>query len=271
MKNFFMNLRLVLCSAALSLTTANAHAVISIGNLTVQSFRNETLQAYAEIRTGAGEAITQQCLSLGKPDTEAENKLPYLTDATVSLDTRDGKQTVSVTTAQPMSDNGFNLLLNVQCPGQLQVSRDFTVLLGTRSGNVLTVPAQPETAPPEAIPLTGTQPKGGGVYWSMRSGDTLAGIAQKIYPKEPIYQKKMVWAIVQYNPQVFPNGKPDEPPTGTVIIIPDLRSVPAVKVPGEAGSGKTRKSSARKAKPSEAKSEAAENPAQTQQPGEKTQ
>ncbi len=255
MKNFFMNLRLVLCSAALSLTAANAHAVISIGNLTVQSFRDETLQAYAEIRTGAGEAITQQCLSLGKPDTEAENKLPYLTDAAVSLDTRDGKQTVSVTTAQPISDNGFNLLLKVQCPGQLQVSRDFTVLLGTRSGNVLAV--QPEPAAPEATPLTGTQPKSGGVYWSMRPGDTLAGIAQKIYPKEPFYQKKMVWAIVQYNPQVFPNGQPEEPPTGTVIIIPDLRSVPAVKVPGEAGSGKTRKSS-RKAKPPEAKNEPAD-------------
>ncbi len=97
MKNFFMNLHLVLCSVALSLTAANAHAVISIGNLKVQSFRDETLQAYAEIRTGAGEAITQQCLSLGKPDTEAENKLPYLTDAAVSLDTRGGKQTVSVT------------------------------------------------------------------------------------------------------------------------------------------------------------------------------
>jgi hypothetical protein len=53
---------------------------------------------------------------------------------------------------------------------------------------------------------------------------------------------------VQYNPQVFPNGQPQEPPTGTVIIIPDLRSVPAVKVPGEAGAEK-----ARKAKPSETK------------------
>ena len=254
MKSFSMNLHFVLCSAALSLVSVNAHAVIVIGNLTVQSFRDENLRAYTELQADAGEAITPQCLSLGKPDTEAENKLPYLTDATVSLDTRDGKQTVSITTAQPISDNGFNLLLKVQCPGQLQVSRDFTVLLGTRTGNVLAVPAQPEPAPPEAAPLTGTLPKGGGVYWSMRPSDTLAGIAQKIYPKEPLYQKKMVWAIVQYNPQVFPNGRPEEPPTGTVIIIPDLRSVPAVKVPGEADAGKTRKSS-RKAKPPEAKNE----------------
>lgn len=261
MKNFFMNLRLVLCSVALSLTAANAHAVISIGNLTVQSFRDETLQAYAEIRTGAGEAITQQCLSLGKPDTEAENKLPYLTDATVSLDTRDGKQTVSVTTAQPISDNGFNLLLKVQCPGQIQVSRDFTVLLGTRSGNVLSVQPEPAPLSPAGSPRPGALPEGGGIYWSMRPGDSLADIAQKIYPKEPLYQKKMVWAIVQYNPQVFPNGQPQEPPTGTVIIIPDLRSVPAVKVPGEAGAEKVRKSS-RKAKPPKAKNEPAGEAAQ---------
>lgn len=252
MKNFSMNLRLVLCGAVLSLATVNAYAVISIGNLTVQSFRDENLQAYIELQTDAVETITPQCLSLGKPDAEASNKLPYLTDAIVSLDTRDGKQTVSVTTAQPINDNSFNLLLKVQCPGQLQVSRDFTVLLGTRTGNVLAIPAQPQPASPEATPLTGAQPNSGGVYWSMRPGDTLADIAQKIYPKEPLYQKKMIWAIVRSNPQAFPNGQPQELPIGTVIIIPDLRSVPAVKVPGEAGA---EKAAPRKAKPPEVKSE----------------
>jgi pilus assembly protein FimV len=256
MKNFSMNLRLVLCSAALSLATVNAYAVISIGNLTVQSFRDENLQAYIELQTDAGDAITPQCLSLSKPDAEASNKLPYLTEAMVSLDSRDGKQVINITTTQPMSDNSFNLFLKVQCPGQLQISRDFTVLLGTRTGNVLAIPAQPEAAAPEATPLTGTQPQSGGVYWSMRPGDTLADIAQKIYPKEPLYQKKMVWAIVRNNPQAFPNGQPQELPIGTVIIIPDLRSVPAVKVPGEAGAEKAApRKSPRKAKPPEAKSE----------------
>ena len=254
MKKSSMNLRTVLTSLALSLAAVNAYAVIIIGNRSVQSFRDDASKANIELQADAGEVITPQCLSLGKPYAEAENNLPYLTDAIVSLDSRGGKQTISITTSQPISDNGFNLLLKVQCPGQLQVSRDFTVQLGTRTGNVLAVPAQPQAAPPEAEPLPGTQPKGGGIYWSMRPSDTLAGIAQKIYPKEPLYQKKMVWAIVQYNPQVFPNGQPEEPPTGTVIIIPDLRSVPAVKVPGEAGAGKTRKSS-RKAKPPEAKNE----------------
>lgn len=261
MKKYCINLLTVLSSLALSLAAVNAYAVISIGNLAVQSFRGEALKSNIELQADAGEVITAQCLSLGKPDTEAENKLPYLTDADISLDTRDGKLVISITTSQPIGYNGFNLLLKIQCPGQLQVARDFTVLLGTRTGNVLTVPVQPETAPPETTPLTGTQPKGGGVYWSMRPGDTLAGIAQKIYPKEPFYQKKMVWAIVQYNPQVFPSGKPEEPPTGTVIIIPDLRSVPAVKVPGEAGVGKTRKSSL-KVKPPETRNEPTDKAAQ---------
>ncbi len=266
MKKSSTNLLTTLGGVALSLAAVNAYAVISIGNLSVQSFRDETLKANIELLADAGEVITQQCLSLGKPDAETENKLPYLTDAMVSLDTRDGKQIISVTTSQPISDSSFNLLLKIQCPGQQQISRDFTVLLGTRTGNVLTVPAQPEAAP-EATPLTGSQPKGGGVYWSMRPGDTLPGIAQKIYPKELFspnelfYQKKMVWAIVQYNPQVFPNGKPDEPPTGTVIIIPDLRDVPAVKIPGEAGPKKARKASS-KSKSPEAKTESTDKPAQ---------
>lgn len=237
-----MNLHNALCCLALSFAATNAYAVISIGNLSVQSFREESLIANIELKTDAGEVITPQCVSLGKPDVEAENKLPYLTDAMVALDTRDGKQVIRITTSQPIGDNSFNLLLKIQCPGQLQISRDFTVLLGTRTGNVLAIPEQPEAVPPDAAPVAGTQPKAGGVYWSMRPGDTLADIAQKIYPKEPLYQKKMVWAIVQYNPQVFPNGQPQEPPTGTVIIIPDLRSVPAVKIPGESGADKPRKS-----------------------------
>ncbi|HMK15040.1 MAG TPA: hypothetical protein VK460_08525 [Burkholderiales bacterium] len=240
MKKSYMSMRTTLGGLTLALMAVNAYAVISIGNLSVQSFRNEPLKSNIELQADAGEVITTQCLSLGKPDAEAENNLPYLTDVMVSLDTRGGRQIISVTTSQPISDPGFNMLLRVQCPGQLQVSRDFTVQLGTRTGNVLAIPAQPETASPEAN-LLASQPKGGGIYWSMRPGDTLAGIAQKIYPKEPYYQNKLVWAIVQYNPEVFPNGQPQEPPTGTVIIIPDLRSVPAVKVPGEASAEKSRK------------------------------
>ncbi|HUL42674.1 MAG TPA: hypothetical protein VLV32_12350 [Burkholderiales bacterium] len=247
-------LQTALCGVAILLAAINAFAVVTIGNLTVDSLRDEPLKANIEFQAGAGEAITSECLSLGKPDTEAENKLPYLTDANISLDTRDGKQFISITTSQPVTDSSFNLLVKVQCPGQLQIARDFTVQLGTRIGNVVTIPAQSETAMTEAAPVTGSQPKGGGVYWSMRAGDTLPGLAQKIYPKDPFYQKKMVWAIVQYNPQVFPDGKPDEPPTGTVIIIPDLRDVPAVKIPGEGGAMKARKTSG-KAKSPEAKNE----------------
>jgi len=264
MRNSSVILKNALCATLLSLAAINAYAVISIGNLTVESFRDEALKAKIEFRADAGETVTSQCLSLGRPDAEAENKLPYLTDASVSLETREGRRVISITTSQPISDNSFNLLLKIECAGQQQIARDFTVQLGTRTGNVLTVPVQPESAPPEATPPTGSQPKGGGVYWSMRPGDTLPGLAQKIYPKEPFYQKKMVWAIVQYNPQVFPSGKPDEPPTGTVIIIPDLRDVPAVKIPGEAGVKKARKSSG-KAKSSEAKNASAEEAASPQE------
>ncbi|HYA20834.1 MAG TPA: hypothetical protein VEG25_09355 [Burkholderiales bacterium] len=259
MKKFFIYLQTLLCGVLLSLFALDAHAVISIGNLTVESFRNEALKAKIDFQADANEVVTPQCLSLGTPDTEAENKLPYLTDANISLETRNGKSVISITTSQAVTENAFNLLVKIQCPDQLQIARDFTVQLGTRTGNVLTVPVPTEAASPEATPVTGMQPKGGGVYWSMRPGDTLAGIAQKIYPKELfhpkelIYQQKMVWAIVQYNPQVFPSGKPDEPPTGTVIIIPDLRDVPAVKVPGEPGTAKSRRSSG-KSKSTEAKS-----------------
>lgn len=252
MKNFAMKLHLALCGAVLLLAAASAYAVVTIGNISVQSFRDETLEAYIELQTDAGETITLQCLSLGKPDTEAGNNLSYLIDASVSLNARDGRQTVGITTTQPIGGDGFNLLLKIQCPGQLQISRDFSVLLGTRIGNVLALPEQPQPAPPPTAlgeaRLPGPLPESGGFYWDIRSGETPASIAQKIYPKEPLYQKKMVRAIILANPQAFPDGQLQELSIGTVIIIPDLRSVPAVKVPGEGG-GAEKSKSLRKSKP----------------------
>jgi phage tail protein X len=241
----------VFCSVVSSLAAVNAYAVISIGDISVQSFRDEAFNAYVELQTEAGEALTPQCLSLDKPEAEPDNKLPYLTDAAISLDAHDSKKIVNITTTQPVHDTGINLLLKIQCPGQLQVSRDFTVFLGTRSGNVLALPVEPQAA---SKPLPGPLPEGGGFYWGMRPGDTLAAIAQKIYPKERLYQKKMVQAILRANPQVFPDGKLQELPIGTVIIIPDLRTVPAVKVPGETRSEAPPRKSQRKPKPPPASS-----------------
>ncbi|MGH8743958.1 MAG: type IV pilus assembly protein FimV, partial [Burkholderiales bacterium] len=136
-KNSTMSLKLALCGAILWFAAADAYAIITIGDIAVRSFRDEPLEASIELKTDSGEAITLQCLSLSTPDSGAGNNLPYLTDASISLDARDGKQTVRITTTQPFGGDGFNLFLKILCPGQLQVSRDFSVLFGTRTGNVL--------------------------------------------------------------------------------------------------------------------------------------
>ncbi|MGH8751220.1 MAG: type IV pilus assembly protein FimV, partial [Burkholderiales bacterium] len=256
-----LNLRHALCGALLSLAAFPAQAVVSIGDISVQSFRDETLKALVELKADAGDTLTPQCLSLVKPDAEADNKLPYLTDGVVALDQRGGKQVVSITTTQAISGDGINLMLKIECPGQVQISRDFTVLLGTRSGNVLALPAAAPAAPTQSSALP-PLPASGGFYWDMRAGDSLADIAQKIYPKEPLYQKKMVRAIIRANPQAFPDGKMQELSVGTVIIIPDLRSVPAVKVPEESGADKAPAKPQRKSRPPPA--------AKNEPPGEKT-
>lgn len=64
-----------------------------------------------------------------------------------------------------------------------------------------------------------------GAEWKIKAGDTLSSIAHSIYPGNAPMRDKLTRAIIAANPAVFPDGKPDDVAVGTVITIPDLRTL----------------------------------------------
>jgi len=76
-----------------------------------------------------------------------------------------------------------------------------------------------------------------GTEWKIKAGDTPAGIAHSIFPGNAPMRDKLARAIIAANPAVFPDGKPANVAIGTVITIPDLRTLgsttasPAPEIP----------------------------------------
>lgn len=79
-----------------------------------------------------------------------------------------------------------------------------------------------------------------GTKWEVRAGDTLAGIARSFYPDNAPMRDRLTRAIIAANPGISTDGKPAQVVVGSVLIIPDLRTIgsatagTASEVPGAA-------------------------------------
>ncbi|MEQ1720435.1 MAG: hypothetical protein ABL887_04910 [Nitrosomonas sp.] len=64
-----------------------------------------------------------------------------------------------------------------------------------------------------------------GQDWQIRSGENIPQIARQIFPNDPVSSNQLVRAIILANPEHFPNGVNQSIPDGTIIRIPDLRTI----------------------------------------------
>ncbi|MEK7778714.1 MAG: hypothetical protein AAB293_01380 [Pseudomonadota bacterium] len=64
-----------------------------------------------------------------------------------------------------------------------------------------------------------------GQDWQIRSGENIPQIARQIFPNDPASSNRLVRAIILANPEHFPNGVNQSIPDGTIIRIPDLRTI----------------------------------------------
>lgn len=64
-----------------------------------------------------------------------------------------------------------------------------------------------------------------GQHWQIKPNENIFQIAQLIYPNNSTARKSLVRAIIQTNPQLFPGGAYQPIATGTVVYIPDLRTI----------------------------------------------
>jgi len=79
-----------------------------------------------------------------------------------------------------------------------------------------------------------------GEQWQILPGEDIMQIARKMFPKDPVARDNFIRAIIHTNPERFPGGTYQPLPAGTIIHIPDLRTISAYARPV----AKTKKSNA---------------------------
>ena len=66
-----------------------------------------------------------------------------------------------------------------------------------------------------------------GMRWQILPGENIRQIASLMFPKDSIVRHQLIRAIIRANPEHFPDGTYQPLPSGTIIHIPDLRTIGA--------------------------------------------
>lgn len=229
----------VACCAALPLLSQAA----GLGRLSVQSALGQPLSAEVEIislQPGEDDALTAR-LAPAEAFRQAGIEFnPALLSLRFSIERRDGKPFLRLTSSQPVNEPFLDLLLELQWnTGRLV--REYTFLLdppGFRTAPPVAVapapaPAAPiATAPREPVraePLGAPRPAPArpAATHEVRRGDTLANVARQNIP-EGVSFNQMLVALFRANTEAFDGDNINRLRAGRILNIPDREAVAAL-------------------------------------------
>jgi pilus assembly protein FimV len=218
---------------------------VGLGNIEVSSKLNQPLNARIKlmsiprqdmqslgnikVRLASAEAFTRA--GLERPPVLANLRFSVEGSGETTADIR-------ISSSQPLKEPFVNFLLEVDWPNG-RILREYTVLLdpplykaesstpklktsaafteGTAPvKSQKTITSRPSHAPlPENVPVTGET-------YTVKKGDSLAGIANKMRQGSGISQKEMMQALLDANPDAFINRNINRLRSGVVLQTPAL-------------------------------------------------
>ncbi len=205
--------------AALLVAAAPPSFALGLGEADLRSALGEPLDLVITITAGPEDSLGADCFYLPRP---LPGGLPAVTRAQFTIES--GPK-LRVRTPQPLNEPAMMLRMHASCPGGGLVAREYPLLLDPRPVTAVAapVPAPPVQAPRAAAANSASDPGAPGLR--SIAGDTLAGLAGAVYPKNRRAREAYVAALREANPALAGLG-PDEPiPPETAVILPDLRAV----------------------------------------------
>jgi hypothetical protein len=115
-------------ACCLALTAAEARA-LALGELVLHSRLGQPLRAQLALTTGPGEAVDESCIALAKAAGASGDQIPSLTRARFSVEASGAGQLIRISTLHAISEPAVRLVLQLNCDGQANMSREFTLLL----------------------------------------------------------------------------------------------------------------------------------------------
>ncbi|MGE0357475.1 MAG: tail protein X [Burkholderiales bacterium] len=183
-------------SACFLLCLAAPAGAIGLGEMKVDSFLGEPLEATVALVPAPGTTPRADCFAIGRA---APGALPQVGRASFAVEPAGDGWRLRIRSRSRVHEPAVRLRLDASCEGRDAASRTYEVLLDPR----------PASAP---APALRTLP-----------GDTLAAIAAAIYPSSPAVRDAYLKALREANPGVA-GLSPNQPvPPGTAIVLPDLR------------------------------------------------
>jgi pilus assembly protein FimV len=218
-----------------------------LGRLTVQSDLGQPLRAQVEIvslQPGEEDSLSARIASIEAFRQAGIEYSPSLASIRVSIERRDGKPIVRLSSSDPLNEPFVELLVELQwATGRLV--REYTFLLdppGYKGPQPIAAPAPPPApapvakpspieparpAPLEARPLVSERKAAAGSY-EVKKGDTLGKIARENRPAG-VTLNQMLIALYRANQEAFIRGNINLVRAGRILTLPDREAVDAVE------------------------------------------
>lgn len=206
-------------------------AAMGLGEITVESPLGKPLRAYITI-IGASEDLPDiSCFQLVRKSAGTDQDAPRLSNAHLSIVGSGGKSRIAVTTSGPMNEPALVIPLHIGC--NEDITKEYTVLLDPAEY----APALPVVTakatdtgtavmqPPAPQPLRALN------EWEMREGESLKSLAKSIYPHSRKMRRTFIAAVRRANPDMAPAADSAPLPPGSLLKIPDLRTLAAEAAP----------------------------------------
>ena len=212
--------------AAACLAAAPAAFALSLGDLDVRSVLGEALDARIPLSLAPGEEPDPSCFALARDPVPG---VPVVSQAQLTVEPNPaGGSVLRIRTPNNISEPALRLRVRAGCAGQGGVSlRQYSVLLDPRREPV-TVAAPLATPPaPLAVPSANVRaapaPARNLVRIEAQAGDTLDGLAARVFPRVHGARQRYLAELREANPALASLGDGDAIPEGASIALPDLR------------------------------------------------
>lgn len=171
--------------------TPSAQAV-GLGEAVSHSNVGDLFRAEVPLLIRAGEQIEEGCIQLAQRPQDDLNDLPWISSGRIAI-RQTGKGATIIVSARPVQHPAVMFGIVVNCGASLR--RDYTLLLDPPTTTQARLPADAAEARSFSSGTEATQAELGQRpphYWISNPGDTLNGIARRLYPHSAATQRRYV-------------------------------------------------------------------------------
>jgi hypothetical protein len=187
---------------------APAAGAVSLGEIEVRSYLGDKLDARIAVAPGAGESIRGACFSLSPDGTPG---VARFSAGELALQRSASGTYLRIRSTAPIDDPAFALGIVIACPGQApQGTKEFSVLVDPRTR--------------AAAPTVEAARPAASVKLGAREGDTLASIANAIFPRDRAARSAYLKALRETNPDLAARGDREPIASNEAVALPDLRT-----------------------------------------------